>query len=642
MNISKLTSSILLFLTVFLTTTQLSAATISAEDFFKNPEFSNLQLSPDGDKLAAIAPVGNRRNLVVMDIKTREARAVTSLKKTDIAYQGYVWATNDRLLFYIDDDGNESLSVFGVNADGTKPRELASNSSTISIMPRYTRVIHRLKDNPQEVLVISNKRRLYAADVYRMNVFNGRTKRVTTNDGTIQGWVPDQDGRILAAVSVDDDLHTKILYRPTEDAEWETLAEGDWGDHGWIPLGFSHSGKILYVSSNLDRDTMALHEYDLEERQMGSQLFAHDQVDINGIFISDTKKKLIMVGYETDKPKTKFFYKEFEALFTEINSALPDTINNLASMSEDESKMIIRAYSDKVRGDYYLFDRNKKSLEKLLSVSNWINAADMATVKPIKYETRDGETINGYLTLPNGVEAKNLPLIIHPHGGPYGVRDSWRYNTSIQFLANRGYAVLQMNFRGSGGYGKRFEDIGHQKWGLEMQDDITDGVLWAIKEGIADKDRICIYGASYGGYAAMAGVTFTPDLYKCAINVVGVVNLDLLHTWDTKDANRGGGWLASWFHQAIGNPKIPEDAKRFKATSPIEHIDKIKVPVLVIHGVRDPRVEIKQARDLIKQLKKHGVTYEKLIKRKEGHGFAKEENRIEQGKIMEAFLEKYL
>ncbi|NIW23916.1 MAG: prolyl oligopeptidase family serine peptidase [Gammaproteobacteria bacterium] len=307
-------------------------------------------------------------------------------------------------------------------------------------------------------------------------------------------------------------------------------------------------------------------------------------------------------------------------------------------MSDDEQRLLILAHSDTDPGSFYLLDQARGQLRYYASRMSWLNPQVLAEMRPITITARDGIKLRGYLTIPNGAERIDLPLILHPHGGPYGIRDSWGFNRHVQFLASRGYAVLQINFRGSGGYGKAFMDIAWQQWGLAMQDDLTDAVQWAIDEGIADPERVCIYGASYGGYATMAGITTTPELYQCAVNYVGVIDLRALYAYWSGSPYVTG--LEAWFERAIGHPR--EDRERLEATSPVNNLDGLEVPLLIVHGRRDPRVPIAQADMLTRALRRREIEHELLIKNDEGHGFVKEENNFELYSRLEAFFAEHL
>jgi dipeptidyl aminopeptidase/acylaminoacyl peptidase len=637
--IQKLTISLLL-LGYALTA---SAEELPVEYFFKNYEFSQVSLSPDGKHLAAIAPVGDSRNLVVVDRSTMKPLAVTSLTHRDVS--SYQWTSNKRLLFYVEEDGNESLALSGVDIDGSKPRVLTKASKGVQLIPRYTRMVDRLKDDDRHVLVVSNDRKAQFPDLYRMDIYNGRKKRLTSNPGNIIGWGVDWDQKVRAATRqiVSEgrkDASTELLYRETEDAPWKVLATTALGQEGTEFAGFSSDNKSLYIVSAAGRDRMAAYKLDPATGKK-ELVFGHDEVDVGGPSFSPKDHRALAIGYVTDKPHIHYLDKKFSAIQEALNKVLPDTVNRISSLTDDEKTAVVIASSDKTPGTYYLLETEPKlKLTFLAQIADRIKPEQMADMKPISYKARDGLLIHGYLTLPKGAEGKKVPLIIHPHGGPYGPRDTWGWNPEIQFLANRGYGVLQMNFRGSGGYGNKFQVGAWKQWGLQMQDDISDAVKWAVREGIADPDRVCIYGASYGGYATMAGLTMTPELYKCGINYVGVVDLDMLEEWDTRHDREGG--ITAWFHKAIGNPDDPTDQARMQKTSPINLLDKLDDPLFVIHGRRDPRVEIAQAEELMSKLDSLGKPYIKLIKKKEGHGFRREENKLELYKMMDEFLKKNL
>jgi len=304
-------------------------------------------------------------------------------------------------------------------------------------------------------------------------------------------------------------------------------------------------------------------------------------------------------------------------------------------MDREETIGVVTSSSSTQPSKYYLFDMQKGSLEALPSSRPWIDSAEMAEMKPVKFNARDGLELHGYLTLPNGSDGKNLPMILNPHGGPWA-RDGWGFNSETQFLANRGYAVMQVNFRGSTGFGRNHFDKGNKQWGRSMQDDLSDAVKWAVDQGIVDKDRVCIYGGSYGGYAAMAGLTFTPELYQCGINYVGVTSIPLLFetmpvAWDEQ---------RTMMAERVGDPE--KENEFLEEWSPVNHADKIKAPVFMAYGLRDPRVDIKHAFQMEKAMKKNNVEHELMIKKREGHGFVKQENRYDFYGRMESFLAENL
>ena len=648
-----------LFLAILVLSTATHAQTArhySVEDFFRNSDFASLQLSPNGEWLAAIGPYEGRRNLFSMRLSDRKSARLTSLRSKgreefnrDIAF--FFWANDERLIFGIDADGNESFSLYAVNRDGTGQRELFKGDRGIVLFPTYTRLLDRLRDDPDHILVTNNERNKFYPDVFRMNIHNGRMTRVETNPGYVQGWMTDWDGNVRFAVGHPDSrgraledgelLRQLSYYRPAVDSEWQVAHSTHFFDGSvFLPVAFTADNKSLYVATNEGRDTTALYNFDPETGQLGEMILADDRADVGpGLAISPKDHRPLWVSWQYELPEQAMLDEEFATLQATIDGAFPDHVNRITSMSRDEGRMLIRSSSDRDPGTYYLYDKAAGTIEFFAQPRRWIDPKDMSAMTPIRYEARDGEKINGYLTVPAGAEAKDLPLIINPHGGPYGIRDYWRYNTETQFLANRGYAVMQINYRGSGGYGQRFMDIAWQKWGLEMQDDITDGVLWAIEQGIADPDRICIYGASYGGYATMAGITKTPELYRCAVNYVGVV--DLVALLDYHHRFREGNYIQAWGKRAIGDRR--KDRERLLATSPINHLDKIRVPLYVVHGKRDPRVpHDTQFIPLIRKLRGTEIDYKTMVKNKEGHGFQKEGNRVGLYSELEQFFAEHI
>ena len=626
----------------------------SVEDFFKNSDFASLRLSPNGEWLAALGPYEGRRNLFSMRLSDRASARLTNLQSKsrgdfnrDVAF--FFWVNDERLIYGLDAGGNESFSWFAVNRDGTELRQLFRGASGVAFVPPNSNVLNRLDHDPEHILVSNNERNRFYPDVYRMNVYTGKMNRVETNPGYIQGYSSDRDGNVRFAVGHPDSrgralrqgeqLEQLSYYRPNEDAEWKIVHATHYFDGpNFIPLGFAADNTMMYVATNEGRDTLAIYMFDPEKGELGELILADERADLTGLALSPKDYRPLWVAWQYELPEKVMLDEEFAALQATIDGAFPDNYNRITSISKDENRTLILSGSDQDPGTYYLYDKAANKIEFFAQRRRWIDPKDMSAMTPVRYEARDGETIHAYLTVPAGMEAKDLPLIINPHGGPYGIRDSWGYNRETQFLANRGYAVMQINYRGSGGYGRRFIDIAWQKWGLEMQDDITDGVLWAIDQGIADPERICIYGASYGGYATMAGITKTPELYRCAVNYVGVVDLMAqIKYWN----RRGSNFIQAWSKRAVGDQK--RDRERLLATSPINHLDKVKVPLYVVHGKRDPRVpHDTQYIPLMRKLRGTEIDYKSMVKNKEGHGFRREENNFELYTELEKFFAEHI
>lgn len=621
----------------------LSGATLAAytvEDFFKNPQYTAVTVSPNGKYLAAIAPTpNNRRNIAIIDLQDRSrSKFITGLEDQDVAW--YTWGeNNDRLLFGVDADGAEGIAIFAVDRDGGRIKTLIDPladfmDSATSSLPSPS-ILDVLEDDPKHILISYDQRRVGSPDVYRVNINNGGMKMVERNPGTVAGWITDHDGKIRGAFA-QDKLYSEAWYRDREDDEWRTVARFHYDDpKGVNPLGFAYDNKHWYVHSHQEHNTAGIYKYDPTTGELGELIFRHAEVDAGGLIWSDKKEKILAATYFTDKPHWVGLDEEFAAMVAGLEKAFPDKVVNISNWDEDEDMVIVSTSSDTDPGSFYLLYREENKLEPLVDRMPWIDPAEMTEMRPIKYTARDGMTIHGYLTVPKDSDGKDLPLIVNPHGGPWA-RDFWRFNPEHQFFASRGYAVMQMNFRGSTGYGRELLTAGYKQWGRGMQNDISDGVKWAIEEGIADPERVCIYGGSYGGYATMAGLTFTPELYKCGVNYVGVTDVALLFKTMPDRWNLG----AEQMKDRVGDPDTEEEF--LAEISPVNHVDKIKAPVFIVHGRKDPRVSIKHADKLRGELEDQEKPYEWLVKNNEGHGFSKEENRIELYTAMAEFFDKHI
>ena len=453
------------------------------------------------------------------------------------------------------------------------------------------------------------------------------------NPGNIQGWMFDHDGQLRVAFAITDGINTTLMYRETEQDEWQNVLTTSFKDNV-SPYFFTFDNKNVYGTSNLGRDKSVIVEFDIANGKEIKVLYENPGYDVEGLFYSRKRKVLTSASYTSWKRERHFFDDETAKLFTRLEKDLGDYELGISASNKNEDVFIVRTYSDRSLGAYYIFDKNLDKLEKITDVSPWIDENEMAKVTPIKYSARDGLTIHGYLTLPKGYTmetANNLPVVVNPHGGPW-YRDNWGFNPEIQFLANRGYAVLQMNFRGSTGYGKKFWEASFKKWGLEMQDDITDGTNWLIKQGIADPEKITIYGGSYGGYATLMGLVKEPKLYAAGVDYVGVSNMfTFMETippyWEP---------FLQMMYEMVGDPQ--KDSLMLREVSPAFHVDKIVAPLFIAQGANDPRVNKDESDQIVKAMKERGVIVEYLVKDNEGHGFRNEENRFDFYRAMEKFL----
>ena len=602
-----------------------TAPIIPMEDFFRKPEKSSFKISPNGDHIAYMKPWKTRMNVYVMDIKTKNETRLTSSEERGI--YGFAWLTDERIGYIKDDGGDENIHFYAVNIDGSNERDLTPFENI------QARIIDDLEDDPNHIIIGLNKRNPQIHDPYRVNVNNGTMEMIAENPGNISGWMTDHDGKLRVAFT-SDGVNTSLLYRNSESENFKAILTTDF-KVSVSPLFFTFDNKNLYVASNRGRDKSAIFEFNIDNAEEGELIFEHDQVDVSGLMYSKKRKVLTGVNFTVAKSDMVFFDDWRGDIQQKLESQLPGYEVGITSFSKDETKAIILTYSDRSRGTYYHYDVEKNKLTDLGKISPWLNENHMAEMIPIKYKSRDGLTIHGYLTLPVGSDGKNLPVVVNPHGGPWA-RDTWGYRSEIQFLANRGFAVFQMNFRGSTGYGREFWEISFKEWGKSMQDDITDGVNWLIDEGIADPDRIAIYGASYGGYATLAGLIFTPDLYACGVDYVGVSSLfTFMETippyWEL---------YRSMLYEMVGHPE--KDKELLASSSPLLHVDKIKVPLFIAQGANDPRVKKSESDQIVEALKARGIDVPYMVKENEGHGFYNQENNFDFYREMEKFLKKHI
>ncbi|MFS0576388.1 S9 family peptidase [Sporosarcina sp. 179-K 3D1 HS] len=598
---------------------------ISVEDFMKNPGDFGYDLSPDGEYISYSSSWENRFNVFFKKMgEDSEPVRVTSSKDHDIVAS--FWK-DDQILYLKDDGGDENYHIYSSSFNGQEERDLTPYAGV------RVEMVSGLQGIKDEILIMMNKEDPTAFDVYKLNIKTGETTHVAKNPGNIVSWLADHDGKIRIAVE-SDGVDSTVLYRNSEKDEFRPFVQTEAGD-SITPIAFTKDNQSIYALSNKERDKIELVEFDLNANE--KVIYTNKQVDVLNTAYDRTQDKILYSLYMTDKLHYQFHDEKFEALFNELKDKLNVSESELMinDYNKEMTKFIVAVSSDKVYGTYYYYDSTTKELTKLAELGSWLDPDQLADMHPISYKSRDGLTIHGYLTLPKNKKPENLPLIVNPHGGPWA-RDMWGFNPEVQLLANRGYAVLQVNFRSSAGYGKEFLDAGNKQWGLKIQDDITDGVQWAIEQGIADQDRIGIYGASFGGYATLAGITFTPDLYAAAVDYVGVSNIfTLLETippyWET---------IRNDLYKRVGHPV--EDKELLEAVSPVFHVDKIKTPLFVAQGANDPRVNQAESDQIVEALRARGVDVEYMLKENEGHGFQKEENRIEFYNAMIRFLDTHL
>ena len=608
--------------------TESIAPTIELEDFFKNPERTSYQISPDGSHYSYLAPYENRRNIFVENIETGETKRITSQTDRDIA--GYFWANNEQLIFMRDDGGDEFWYLVATDVSSGEEKVLTKADSV------RTQIIDDLEDIPNEMIIGLNKRNPQVFDPYRLNLETGEMTMVAENPGNITGWMTDHDGKLRIAF-VTDGVNQSIMHRATEEDDWANVITTNF-KQSVSPRFFTFDNQNIYATSNVGRDKEAAIVLDLSNGEEIEVLYENETNDVSGLMYSRKDKKIIGASYYTDKAGRHYFDEASKARYDRLTKELEGYEVAITGYTKAEDKFMVRTYSDRSLGDYYLYDDSTDELKHLANVSPWINEDDMASMKPISYKSRDGLTIHGYLTLPKGMEnAKNLPVVVNVHGGPWA-RDRWGFNPEVQFLANRGYAVLQMNFRGSTSYGREFWEASFDQWGLSMQEDVQDGALWLVEQGIADPARLAIYGGSYGGYATLQGLVKDPDFYACGVDYVGVSNL---FTFMNGIPPYWKPYL-EMMYEMVGDPTDAEDSTRMASTSPALNADKITAPLFVAQGANDPRVVKSESDQMVDAMKSRGIEVQYMVKDDEGHGFRNEENKFDFYRAMESFLGEHI
>ncbi len=621
----------------------------SIEDLFKPAKYASMRISPDGKYLAALAPVAGRQNLIVIDIAKRDPIVITSLPNKDVVTVS--WINSRRLLFRTGTIGERVFdsrggAILAVDRDASQLRVVSEGDDTerntggIRVTFRFLEPVRFLPGDTDDIIVqeyvAAQDRTVTPGTLYRMDTRSGR--KTTLSDGkpesaNSESWVVDRNGVARALTTVVENT-VRIWYRAGVDSAWRKLDEFDpLASGNWRPVAMADDGKRLIVSTHRDgRDKAALALYDPATKTFVETMASHPQVDLEQL-LSD-KEGVRGVAYDADRGGAAWFDADIASVQAMVDKTFPDHVNSL-SWSLDKSKFVIFSYSDVAPGTFYLYDKSARKIEYLADRMPWIDPKKMAHMRAVRYAARDGLEIPAYLTLPRGSEGKNLPLVMVIHGGPWVHGDGWYFNPEAQFLASRGYAVLQPNYRGTLHYGWKHYSSSFKQWGLTMQDDITDGVKWAVAQGIADPKRVCIYGGSYGGYATMMGLAKDPDLYKCGINYVGVTDLPLMlgATWSDFAYS---DFIKFSAKRLMGDPD--KDEAQLKATSPDLLADRIKAPVLMAYGGADVRVPIEHGTRMKAALERAGNKPIWIVADGEGHGFRDMKNQVMFYGAMEKFL----
>lgn len=607
-----------------------TAPELPLEDFFRNSEQTAYQISPDGKYVSYMAPYENRLNIFIRETDGPQAVRITSETERDLA--GYFWANDRRILYLKDTGGDENYQLYGVDIDGSDPKAYTAFPGV------RTQIIDPLKEIDSLMIIGINRRNPQIFDPYRLNLNTGEMTLLCENPGDIQSWQTDHDGRLRVAYAIVDGINTQIRYRDSEQEAFRPVLTTDFKE-SVVFAAFTPDNERVYAITDLGRDKNALVLMDPATCREIETLCTDETYDLDGLWYSYVREKPLAASFEAHKGRRRhFFDADAERLFRRMEHHLEGRSIGIADWTKAEDKYIVYAGGDRTRGAYYLYDAETDTMTLLAELAPWIDEEQMAEMLPVEYRSRDGLRIEAYLTLPAGrtlATAERLPVVVNPHGGPWA-RDTWGFNPEVQFLANRGYAVLQMNFRGSTGFGRRFTEIAYGQWGQTMQDDISDGVQWLVDKGIADPARIAIYGGSYGGYASLQGIVKEPERYACAVDYVGVSNLfTFLQTippyWKP---------MLDMMYEMVGNPAT--DAEMLRANSPALNAERIRTPLLVVQGANDPRVNINESDQMVEALRSRGIDVDYLVKENEGHGFRNEENRFDFYRAMEKFLAKHL
>ena len=615
---------------------------IDRELFFGPPVIAGGQLSPDGKYMSFLKTFKGTMNVWVKDASAPFESAHPLTADTLRPIRSYFWSRDGKYVLYVQDKGgDENFNVYAVSPSD-KPaagQDIPTNRALTDYKGVRTVIYSIPKSDPDALYIGLNDRDKAWHDLYKLKISTGEKKllRQNSDKDRITGWIFDWSDKLRLATRANEDGSNDLL-RVDEKELVPIYHTGPFEE--FDPYAFDKENKQFYIATNKgdDRDLKQLVLLDpVSMKETFLEKDPLNRVDFGGAEFSDVTKSIINTSYTDEQERLYWKDKQFESDYKAIEKELPGLLLNFTSSTADETLWLVNAYSDIDPGAAYLFDRKTKKLSFQYRPRPDIPIKSLAPMKAIKYKSSDGLEIPAYLVLPKGVPAKNLPMVAFPHGGPWG-RDYWGYNSFAQFLANRGYAVLMPNFRASTGYGKKFLDAGNKQWGDKMQDDITWGIKYLISEGIVDAKHVGIMGGSYGGYATLAGVAFTPDLYAAAVSIVGPSNLiTLLNSippyWES---------IRKLFYLRMGDPTTDEGKAQLTRQSPLTSVDKIKTPLFVAQGANDPRVNKAESEQIVNALRKRNFPVEYVLAPDEGHGFARPVNNMAMLAAAEKFLATYL
>lgn len=608
------------------------------KDYFAKPKASSFQLSPDGKYMSYMEKdKENKRHVYVKEIVSGKVKR--AIEERDELIKGYSWVNDERLIYAMDKGGNENIHIYAVNIDGSNEKDLTPFEGV------KAQLLNSLKDQKDFIIISMNKNNPQVFEPYKLNIVTGELVQLYENKdikNPIQGFVFDKDGELRAYSKLRDGISNEMYYKDLETGNFNLLKTTEW-DETFTISGFNYANSNkdeAYVITNLDSDKARLVLYDLKNNKILKEVFSNPDYDATGMARSRKRNyEIDYFSYNGEKSVTIPVSATYKKLHAKMEKEFPNMEFGVIDYDDNEEHYLIIVGSDKLVGTYYTYDTATEKFTLLYNLMPQLDPKDMAEMRPITFTSRDGLTIHGYITLPKAaLEGKKVPLIVNPHGGPQGVRDSWGFNPETQLFASRGYATLQVNFRISGGYGKEFLRAGFGQVGRKVMDDVEDGVKYVIKQGWIDKDKIAIYGGSHGGYATLMGLIKTPDLYTCGVNYVGVSNIFTLF----KSMPEYWKPFLKIMYKVWYDLNDPKEAEIAKAVSPVFQADKIKKPLFVVQGANDPRVNINESDQIVEALRAKGFEVPYMVKYNEGHGFQREENRLELYKYMLGFFAKHL
>ncbi len=607
-------------------------------DYFARPKASSFQLSPNGKYMSYMEKDDKNKNHVyVKEIATGKVNR--AIEEKDELIKGYGWISDEKLYYAMDKGGNENFHIYVADIDGKNPKDLTPFDGV------KAGIIRILKEQKNVMIIQMNKNNKQIFEPYKLNAATGELTQLFENKDAanpIQGYDFDKDGVLRAYTKMVNGIEMELYYKDLATNEFKLVTRNNWDDSfGIINFSYNPNNKDeAYVYSNLDSDKARIILYDFKTNKKIKEVFSNPNYDVTSMHLSRKRSyELDYFSYDGEKSVIIPISKTYKDLDSRIKKQFPGKEYGVVDFDDNEATFLVILQSDKLYGTYYEYNTKTQKFKLLYDLMPQLKEVDMAVMKPITFKSRDGLTIHGYITLPTeALAGKKVPMIVNPHGGPQGIRDSWGFNPETQLFASRGYATLQVNFRISGGYGKEFLRAGFKQIGRKAMEDVEDGVKYAISQGWVDKDKIAIYGGSHGGYATLMGMVLTPELYVCGVDYVGVSNIETFF----KSFPEYWKPMTEMVKQIWYDLDNPEELKIAREVSPINKIDKIMRPLFVVQGANDPRVNINESDQIVTALRAKGFEVPYMVKYNEGHGFYREENRMDFYGTMMGFFAKYL